>query len=76
MGWLFDRRRPSRSTMNRDYWIVNLVDRVLEVYRRPAPDPTAPFGWRYSSRQALGPESSAMPLAAPNARVRISDLLP
>jgi len=62
--------------MNRDYWIVNLVDRVLEVYRRPAPDPTAPFGWRYSSRQALGPESSAMPLAAPNARVRISDLLP
>src|SRR5207249_10195619 len=51
--------------MNRDYWIVNLVDRVLEVYRRPAPDPTAPFGWRYSSRQALGPESSALPLAPP-----------
>src|SRR2546426_6322528 len=59
-----------------DYWIVNLVDRVLEVYRQPAPDPTAPFGWSYSSRQVLGPESFAVPLAAPDAPVRVSDLLP
>ena len=59
-----------------DYWIVNLVDRALEVYRQPAPDPTAPYGWSYSSRQVLGPESSAAPLAAPDARVRVSDLLP
>ena len=59
-----------------DYWIVNLVARVLEVYRQPAPDPTAPFGWSYSSRQVLGPESFAVPLAAPDARVRVSDLLP
>src|SRR3989449_7061646 len=36
-----------------DYWIVNLVDRVLEVYRRPVPDPSAPFGWRYSAREGL-----------------------
>jgi len=59
-----------------DYWIVNLVDRALEVYRQPAPDPTAPYGWSYSSRQVLGPESFAVPLAAPDARVRVSDLLP
>jgi len=59
-----------------DYWIVNLVDRALEVYRQPAPDPTAPYGWSYSSRQVLGPESSATPLAAPDARVLVSDLLP
>ena len=59
-----------------DYWIVNLVDRALEVYRQPAPDPTAPYGWSYSSRQVLGRESSAAPLAAPDARVRVSDLLP
>jgi hypothetical protein len=31
-----------------DYWIVNLVDHVVEVYRDPGPDLTAPFGWRYS----------------------------
>src|SRR3972149_2531438 len=30
-----------------DYWIVNLVDRVLEVVREPGPEPAAPFGWRY-----------------------------
>src|SRR5260370_136696 len=27
-----------------DYWILNLVDRVLEVYREPAPDAAASFG--------------------------------
>jgi Uma2 family endonuclease len=28
-----------------DYWIVNLEDRVLEVYRDPGPDAAAPYGW-------------------------------
>src|SRR6185369_8448859 len=32
-----------------DYWIVNLVDRVLEVHRDPAADASAVFGWRYRS---------------------------
>jgi Uma2 family endonuclease len=59
-----------------DYWIVNLVDRVLEVYRQPAADTSAPYGWRYASIQTLGSESSIAPLAAPGARVRVSDLLP
>ena len=26
-----------------DYWVLNLMDRVLEVYREPAPDSAAPF---------------------------------
>src|SRR5215470_19811293 len=38
-----------------DYWIVNLVDRVLEVYREPAPDAAATFGARYSRREVLDP---------------------
>ena len=59
-----------------DYWIVNLVDRVLEVYRQPMSDAAAAFGWRYASRQTLGPESAAAPLAAPAARVSVADLLP
>lgn len=59
-----------------DYWIVNLVDRVLEVYRQPTPDAAAAFGWRYGSRQNLGPEASVAPLAAPAARVAVADLLP
>src|SRR6266704_4966413 len=52
-----------------DYWIVNLVDRVLEVHREPAPESAAPFGWRYRSVTTLGPEASAQPLAAHGARI-------
>jgi Uma2 family endonuclease len=59
-----------------DYWVLNLVDRVLEVYRDPGPDPSATFGWRYRSVEVLGRETSASPLAAPGARVRVVDLLP
>jgi Uma2 family endonuclease len=55
-----------------DYWIVNLVDRVLEVCRQPP----ASFGWRYASTVVLGPESVAAPLAAPGSAVRVADLLP
>ena len=59
-----------------DYWIVNLVDRVLEVYREPAADPEAPFGWRYSALLRLGPADWVSPLAAPGARIPVADLLP
>jgi len=59
-----------------DYWIVNLIDRVLEVHREPAPDPAASFGWRYRSVQAFGREASVAPLALPDTPVRVVDLLP
>jgi Uma2 family endonuclease len=59
-----------------DYWIVNLVDRVLEVYRSPAADPSAPFGWRYTRREVFSPPAEVRPLAMPNAVVRVADLLP
>jgi Uma2 family endonuclease len=59
-----------------DYWIVNLVDRVLEVFREPGPEPAAPFGWRYQSVTIVGPEGSVVPLAARDSRIRVADLLP
>src|SRR5262245_47704747 len=59
-----------------DYWILNLVDRVLEVYRRPITDDAAPFGWRYASAEVRAPGSSAAPLAEQAARIFISELLP
>ena len=59
-----------------DYWIVNLVQRQLEVYRNPAVDAAQPFGFGYSSRTILDPGDTATPLAAPNARVAVADLLP
>lgn len=59
-----------------DYWVVNLVDRVLEVYRHPVPAIDAAFGWRYGSAQSFGPGAVISPLAAPEAGVTVSDLLP
>ncbi|HEY4908731.1 MAG TPA: Uma2 family endonuclease [Methylomirabilota bacterium] len=60
----------------RDYWIVNLVDRVVEVYREPGPDAAASLGWAYRSIQRLHADQSVTPLAAPTARIAVTDLLP
>jgi Uma2 family endonuclease len=59
-----------------DYWILNLVDRVLEVYRQPAVDASAPFGWSYASRETLGAGAFIAPLAASHASVAVAPLLP
>jgi Uma2 family endonuclease len=59
-----------------DYWIVNLVDRVLEVHREPRPAADAPDDWIYCSVDVLRPPASVAPLAAPTARIPIADLLP
>jgi Uma2 family endonuclease len=59
-----------------EYWIVNLVDQVLEVYREPSPDAAAPFGWAYSVSLTLGPDEYVTPLAAPSARILVADFLP
>jgi len=59
-----------------DYWVVNVADRRLEVYREPVPDSAAPFGWRYGRSLALGPPDRVSPLAAPAADIPIADLLP
>src|SRR5881397_4257626 len=48
-----------------DYWVLNLVDRVLEVYREPAPDSAAPFGWRYARREVFDASARVIALAAP-----------
>ena len=58
-----------------DYWIVNLVDRVLEVYREPVRDLGAEFGWRYQSVAICGFDAAISPLALPNAVVRVADVI-
>lgn len=30
-----------------EYWILNLMERVLEVYRDPVPSQNASYGWDY-----------------------------
>jgi Uma2 family endonuclease len=59
-----------------DYWILNLVDRKLEVYRNPQPDSTQAYGYGYADRSDLGPNDHVSPLGAPQASILVADLLP
>jgi Uma2 family endonuclease len=59
-----------------DYWIVNLVDHLLEIYRDPEAAPASPYGWRYASVTTLRRGDVVTPLAAPRSRVAVADLLP
>ena len=59
-----------------DYWILNLIARVLEVHREPVPDASAPYGWRYAHREVILPAGRISPLAAPAATITVADLLP
>lgn len=59
-----------------DYWIINLPKRVLEVYREPVEDRKARYGWKYCLVQRLGPGDEISPLAKPETRIRVADLLP
>lgn len=59
-----------------EYWIVNLADDVLEVYRRPATSESSRFGWTYSERQVLRRGDVVTPLAAPGGHVAVDNLLP
>src|SRR5437588_840790 len=48
---LYDQRRKARlyaSRGIRDYWIVNLIERRLEVRGRPTADGAEPFGYGYA----------------------------
>jgi Uma2 family endonuclease len=59
-----------------DYWIVNLLDNVVEVYRNPAADPDRPYGSRYTLAMPLGVGTFVTPLAAPATRIAVADLIP
>ena len=71
-----DRRKARRYAGAKvgDYWILNLVDRTLEVHR----DPVRGLGgrWQYRDVKVLPETDSITPLAAPNAAVTVADLLP
>ena len=75
----FDRRRKgslyARAGLA-EYWVVNLVDRILEVYREPVADTTAPFGWRYARMEVLDVSARVTPLALPGASIPVAQFLP
>jgi Uma2 family endonuclease len=56
-----------------EYWIVNLVDRIVEVYREPV---ETPGGWSYRLIARYGDGETLSPLARPGVVISVADLLP
>ena len=75
----FDRREKESLYARggvQDYWIVNLIDRALEVHRTPIQDDAAVYGWSYQTVERLTSPATVALLALPGVRVAVSDLLP
>jgi Uma2 family endonuclease len=59
-----------------DYWVLNLVQRQLEVFRVPVADSSRRLGFRYDDKTILLPSAVVSPLAVPHAQIKVVDLLP
>ena len=74
----YDRRRKAGLYAKysiADYWIVNLVDRVVEVNRDPVRDPAHPFQFNFAARTVFKSGQSVQPLAS-QGTIRVDDLFP
>ena len=75
----FDRREKASLYARggvQDYWIVNLIDRVLEVYRDPIADPLERYRWKYQSVERVTTADSVALQVLPSVRIAVRDLLP
>ena len=57
-----------------EYWIVNLIESVVEIYRDPTEDGSARFGWSYAQSKRLG-RTDLIPVPFGGV-VSVADLLP
>jgi Uma2 family endonuclease len=74
----YDRTRKASlyaATGIPEYWIVNLVDRVVEVYSSPIPDAAQPFGHCYADSRRLEPNETLAPAEFPESQLSVADLL-
>jgi Uma2 family endonuclease len=68
----FDRESKARLYAEggiADYWIVNLVDDVLEIFRDPEDGV-------YQTHSVLNPVDKVAPQAFPDLEITVSELLP
>jgi len=57
-----------------EYWIINLIELIVEIYRDPTEDSSARFGWSYAqSKRVHRTESIPVPFGGV---VSAADLLP
>ncbi|MEB3266904.1 MAG: Uma2 family endonuclease [Leptolyngbya sp.] len=59
-----------------DYWILNLVNHHLEVYRHPAATVGPDAGWGYRQRTLYSADTQVVPLGTGAGAIAVADLLP
>jgi Uma2 family endonuclease len=59
-----------------DYWVLDVENRQLHVFRDPAPLPVGLGATAYQTHLTLAPTDSVSPLVVPNASILVSELLP
>jgi Uma2 family endonuclease len=64
-----EKRRAYASTGIREFWLLNLEDDVLEIYRHPG-------GNAYREQLTIPANGSASPLAFPDVTIALADILP
>jgi hypothetical protein len=66
-------RHPSRPALTVEVAESSLAS---DGERKPAADPSAPYGWCYARRDVLTASAEVSPLAAPGVSIRVGHLLP
>ncbi len=64
-----EKRRAYASTGIREFWLLNLMDDALEIYRQPEGD-------AYREQLVVPAEGTATPLAFPDVTITLADILP
>lgn len=64
------------STGVEDYWILNIPERRLEVYRKPENPTGRKRDWRYASVQHFKPGGKVKLLAYPKIAIPVDEMLP
>lgn len=59
-----------------DYWVVDLKNRLVIVFREPQPNPSEPGRFRYAQETRFDESATIAPLEAPQKLIRVADLLP
>jgi Uma2 family endonuclease len=59
-----------------EYWIVNLIDRQVEVFRQPVADAASPLGWQYETVTVAKIDGTVRLLFRPDEEIAVKDLLP
>lgn len=59
-----------------DYWVLDVTNRELHVFRDPQPLPANLGATAYRTHTIHGASDTVAPLAVPNATVAVADLLP